>query len=46
MNALARRIAVVTGGPSLVGENYPEIFGGPYKYMDKDTGALIVYTLE
>jgi alcohol dehydrogenase (cytochrome c) len=39
-------IAVVTGGPSLVGENYPEIFGGPYKYMDKDTGALVVYTLE
>jgi len=39
-------IAVVTGGPSLVGENYAEIFGGPYKYMDKDTGSLVVYTLE
>jgi alcohol dehydrogenase (cytochrome c) len=39
-------IAVVTGGPSLVGENYAEIFGGSYKYMDKDTGSLVVYTLE
>jgi alcohol dehydrogenase (cytochrome c) len=39
-------IAVVTGGPSLVGENYPEVFGGPYKYMDKDTGSLVAYTLE
>jgi alcohol dehydrogenase (cytochrome c) len=38
-------IAVVTGGPSLVGEGYPALFGGPYKNMEKDTGALIVYTL-
>ena len=46
MPLLENHIAVVTGGPSLVGENYPEIFGGPYKYMDKDTGSLVVYTLE
>ena len=40
-------IAVVTGGPSLVSENYPELFPtGPYKYMEKDTGALIVYTVQ
>ena len=24
----------------------PDWFGGQYKYMEKDTGALIVYTLE
>src|SRR5674476_327554 len=39
-------IAVVTGGASLVSEGYPEQFGGPYKSMEKDTGALIVYTVE
>jgi PQQ-dependent dehydrogenase (methanol/ethanol family) len=39
-------VAVVTGGPSLVSEGYPEMFGEPYKSMEKDTGALIVYTLE
>ena len=39
-------IAVVTGGPSLVGEGYAEQFGGPYKSMEKDTGSLVVYTLE
>ncbi len=39
-------IAVVTGGPSLVGDGYAEQFGGPYKFMEKDTGSLVVYTLE
>jgi len=39
-------VAVVTGGPSLVSEGFPELFGGPYKTMEKDTGALIVYTVE
>jgi PQQ-dependent dehydrogenase (methanol/ethanol family) len=39
-------IAVVTGGPSLVSEGYGDLFGEPYKSMEKDTGALIVYTLE
>jgi glucose dehydrogenase len=39
-------VAVVTGGPSLVGEGYAEQFGGPYKSMEKDTGSLVVYALE
>jgi len=39
-------VAVVTGGPSLVSEGYGDLFGEPYKSMEKDTGALIVYTLE
>jgi PQQ-dependent dehydrogenase (methanol/ethanol family) len=39
-------VAVVTGGPSLVSEGYPEMFGEPYKSMEKDTGAIVVYTLE
>jgi alcohol dehydrogenase (cytochrome c) len=38
-------VAVVTGGPSLVGEGYPKLFGGPYKTMEKNTGSLVVYTL-
>jgi alcohol dehydrogenase (cytochrome c) len=39
-------IAVVSGGPSLVSEGYPELFGNPYQTMEKDTGALIVYTVQ
>jgi len=40
-------VAVVTGGPSLVSENYAELFpNGPYKNMEKDSGALVVYTVE
>ena len=39
-------IAVVTGFPSMVSEGYPEWFGPPYTYMEQNTGALIVYTLE
>jgi glucose dehydrogenase len=38
-------VAVVTGGPSLVGEGYAALFGGPYKTMEKNTGSLVVYTL-
>jgi hypothetical protein len=29
-----------------VSEGYGDLFGEPYKSMEKDTGALIVYTLE
>jgi hypothetical protein len=36
----------VTGFPSMVSDGYADWFGGQYKYMEKDTGALIVYTLE
>ena len=39
-------IAVVTGFPSMVSEGYPAMFGPPYKTMEQNTGALIVYTLE
>ena len=39
-------IAVVTGFPSMVSEGYPAMFGAPYKTMEQNTGALIVYTLE
>jgi glucose dehydrogenase len=39
-------IATVTGGPSMVADSYPEWFGPPYKYMERDTGVLVVYTLE
>ena len=39
-------IATVTGFPSMVSDGYADWFGGQYKYMEKDTGALIVYTLE
>jgi alcohol dehydrogenase (cytochrome c) len=38
-------VAVVTGGPSLVMDGYADLFGGPYKTMEKDTGSLIVYAL-
>jgi PQQ-dependent dehydrogenase (methanol/ethanol family) len=38
-------VAAVTGGPSLVGEGYPALFGGVYKHMEKDTGSLVVYSL-
>jgi hypothetical protein len=38
-------VADVTGGPSLVSEGYAQLFDGPYKTMEKDTGALIVYAL-
>jgi hypothetical protein len=28
-----------------VGEGYPALFGSPYDKMEKDTGALVVYSL-
>ncbi|HYM29864.1 MAG TPA: PQQ-binding-like beta-propeller repeat protein [Candidatus Cybelea sp.] len=39
-------VAVVTGGPSLVGEGYGPLFGGQFGNMPKDTGSLIVYSLK
>ena len=39
-------IAVATGWGSLVGDEYPALFGGPYKNMPKDAGALIVFTVK
>ena len=39
-------VAVVTGGPSLVMDGYADLFGGPYKTMEKDTGSLVVYALQ
>jgi PQQ-dependent dehydrogenase (methanol/ethanol family) len=38
-------IAVVTGGMSLDSDGYADLFGGPYKHMEHDTGALVVYAL-
>jgi alcohol dehydrogenase (cytochrome c) len=38
-------VAVVTGGASLVGEGYGALFGGEYANHQKDTGALVVYSL-
>jgi alcohol dehydrogenase (cytochrome c) len=38
-------IAVATGWGSLVSGRFSTLFGGPYKYMPKDSGALVVYTL-
>jgi PQQ-dependent dehydrogenase (methanol/ethanol family) len=39
-------IAVATGWGSLVGDAYPDLFGGPYKNMATDSGALVVFTLQ
>ncbi len=39
-------IAVATGWGSLVGDEYGNLFGGPFKNMPKDVGALVVFTLE
>jgi alcohol dehydrogenase (cytochrome c) len=38
-------IAVATGWGSLVGDEYPALFGEPYKSMPKDTGAVVVFAL-
>jgi alcohol dehydrogenase (cytochrome c) len=38
-------IAVTAGWGSLVGDEFAALFGEPYKSMPKDTGALIVYTV-
>jgi PQQ-dependent dehydrogenase (methanol/ethanol family) len=39
-------IAVATGWGSLVGDAYPDLFGGPYENMATDSGVLVVFTLE
>jgi alcohol dehydrogenase (cytochrome c) len=39
-------IAVATGWGSLVGDEFVELFGEPYKSMPKDAGALKVFSLE
>jgi len=38
-------VAVMTGWGSLVGDDYPGIFGEPYKSMPKDAGAIVVFAL-
>ena len=45
-NVLAQDdIAVMTGWGSLVGDEYPALFGGLYPNMPKDSGAIVVFTL-
>ena len=39
-------IAVTTGWGSLVGDEYGELCGEPYKSMPKDVGAMVVFALE
>ena len=39
-------VAVATGWGSLVGDAFPALFGGPYKNMATDSGALVVFTLQ
>jgi alcohol dehydrogenase (cytochrome c) len=38
-------VAVMTGWGSLVGDDYPALFGEPYKSMPKDSGMLVVFAL-
>ena len=38
-------VAVMTGWGSLVGDEYPALFGGNYASMPKDSGALVVFAL-
>jgi len=38
-------VAVMTGWGSLVGDEYPALFGGNYANMPKDSGALVVFAL-
>ncbi len=38
-------VAVMTGWGSLVGDEYPALFGEPFTNMPKDTGALVVFAL-
>lgn len=38
-------VAVATGWGSLVGDEYAALFGGPFKSMAKDSGALVVFAL-
>jgi len=39
-------IAVATGWGSLVGDEFAELFGEPFKSMPKDSGALVVFTVD
>ena len=39
-------IAVPAGWGGMVGDDYPALFGEPYKSMPKDAGALVVFTLK
>jgi PQQ-dependent dehydrogenase (methanol/ethanol family) len=38
-------VAVMTGWGSLVGDEFPALFGGPYASMAKDSGTLVVFSL-
>jgi outer membrane protein assembly factor BamB len=38
-------VAVMTGWGSLVGDEYPALFGEPYASMPKDSGVLVVFAL-
>ena len=38
-------VVVMTGWGSLVGDEYPALFGGPYPNMPKDSGAIVVFSL-
>jgi hypothetical protein len=35
----------MTGWGSLVGDEYPALFGGNFANMPKDSGALVVFAL-
>ncbi len=39
-------IAVPAGIGGMVSDEYPGLFGEPYKSMPKDAGVLVVYTLK
>jgi PQQ-dependent dehydrogenase (methanol/ethanol family) len=39
-------LAVATGWGSLVGDEFPGLFGAPFQDMPRDAGALVVFTLE
>jgi alcohol dehydrogenase (cytochrome c) len=39
-------IAVPAGWGGMVADEYPALFGEPYKSMPKDAGALVVFTLK
>lgn len=38
-------VAVATGWGSLVGDDYPKLYGEPFKSMPTDQGMLVVFTL-
>jgi len=39
-------IAVPAGWGGMVADEYPALYGEPYKSMPKDAGALVVFTLK